>query len=94
MSRVLKTGNTQVTCTYKSHVDKCNAGQGWARGVDIVKNYNQCDWITAHTDGTVIKVIDYMDGTNGIPDKEGMGYGNYVMIEHRDRLVTVYVHLE
>lgn len=94
MSRVLKTGNTQVTCTYKAHVDKCNAGQGWARGVDIVKNYNQCDWITAHTDGTVVKVVDYLDGTNGVPDKEGMGYGNYVMIEHRDRLVTLYAHLE
>ena len=94
MSRVLKTGNTQVTYTYKEHVDKCNAGQGWAKGVDIVKNYNQCDWITAHTDGTVIKVVDYLDGTNGVPDKEGMGYGNYVMIEHRDRLVTLYAHLE
>ena len=94
MSRVLKTGNTQVTYTYKEHVDKCNAGKGWARGVDIVKNYNQCDWITAHTDGTVIKVVDYLNGTNGVHDKEGMGYGNYVMIEHRDRLVTLYAHLE
>lgn len=94
MSRVLKTGDTQVTCTYKEHVDKCNAGQGWARGVDIVKNYNQCDWITAHTDGTVIKVVDYLDGTNGIADREGMGYGNYVMIEHKNRLVTLYAHLE
>ena len=96
MSRVLKTGDTQVTCTYKAHVDKCNAGQGWAKGVDIVKNYNQCDWITAHTDGTVIKVVDYLDGTNGVPSKDGWqtGYGNYVMIEHRDRLVTLYAHLE
>ena len=94
MSRVLKTGNTQVTYTYKEHVDKCNAGQGWARGVDIVKNYNQCDWITAHTDGTVIKVVDYLDGTNKVLDKENMGYGNYVMIEHKNRLVTLYAHLE
>ena len=94
MSRVLKTGTNQITYTYAEHCDKVNKGQGWAKGVDIVKNYNQCDWITAHTDGTVIKVIDYMDGTNGVPDKEGMGYGNYVMIEHRDRLVTLYAHLE
>lgn len=94
MSRVLQTGNTQVTYTYAEHVKKCEEGKGWARGVDIVKNYNQCDWITAHTDGTVIKVVDYLDGTNGIADREGMGYGNYVMIEHRDRLVTLYAHLE
>ena len=94
MSRVLKTGTNQITYTYAEHCDKVNKGQGWAKGVDIVKNYNQCDWITAHTDGTVIKVVDYMDGTNGVPDKEGMGYGNYVMIEHRDRLVTLYAHLE
>ena len=94
MSRVLKTGTNQITYTYAEHCDKVNRGQGWAKGVDIVKNYNQCDWITAHTDGTVIKVVDYLDGTNGVPDKEGMGYGNYVMIEHRDRLVTLYAHLE
>ena len=94
MSRVLKTGTNQITYTYAEHCDKVNKGKGWAKGVDIVKNYNQCDWITAHTDGTVIKVVDYLDGTNGVPDKEGMGYGNYVMIEHRDRLVTLYAHLE
>lgn len=94
MSRVLKTGTNQITYTYAEHCDKVNKGQGWAKGVDVVKNYNQCDWITAHTDGTVIKVVDYLDGTNGVPDKEGMGYGNYVMIEHRDRLVTLYAHLE
>lgn len=96
MSRVLKTGTNQITYTYAEHCDKVNKGQGWAKGVDVVKNYNQCDWITAHTDGTVIKVVDYMDGTNGVPSKDGWqtGYGNYVMIEHRDRLVTVYAHLE
>lgn len=96
MSRVLKTGDTQVTFSYAEHVKKCEAGKGWARGVDIVKNYNQCDWITAHTDGTVIKVVDYLDGTNGVPSKDGWqtGYGNYVMIEHKNRLVTLYAHME
>ena len=94
MSRVLKTGNTQVTCTYAEHYEKFKKGLSTACGVDVVKHYNQCDWITAHTDGTVIKVVDYLDGTNSILDKEGCAYGNYVMIEHRDRLVTLYAHLE
>lgn len=94
MSRVLKTGSTQVTCTYAEHYEKFKNGLSTACGVDVVKHYNQCDWITAHTDGTVIKVVDYLDGTNRVLDKEGCAYGNYVMIEHRDRLVTLYAHLE
>lgn len=94
MARVIKNGNIQVTYSYKKHVDKCNAGQAWARGVDVVKYNYALEWITAHTDGTVIKVVDYLDGTNKVLDKENMGYGNYVMIEHRDRLVTLYAHLE
>lgn len=94
MSRVLKTGSTQVTCTYAEHYEKFKNGLSTACGVDVVKHYNQCDWITAHTDGTVIKVVDYLDGTNRVLDKEGCAYGNYVMIEHRNRLVTLYAHLE
>ena len=91
MSRVLKTGTNQITNSYANHT-------GWSKGVDIVKKYNQCDWITAHTDGKVIKVVDYMDGTNKIADKEGMGYGNYVMILHNNKyqgkyVVTLYAHL-
>lgn len=91
MSRVLKTGTNQITNPYSNHT-------GWSKGVDIVKKYNQCDWITAHTDGKVIKVVDYLDGTNKIADKEGMGYGNYVMILHNEKyqgkyVVTLYAHL-
>lgn len=42
----------------------------------------------------VIKVVNYLDGTNKILDKEGMGYGNYVMVLHKGNLVTLYGHLE
>ena len=61
--------------------------------VDVVKKANQCDNIIAHTDGTVIKVMDKMTGTNCVHDPEGMGYGNYVMIQHNDNYVTLYAHL-
>ena len=93
MSRVLKTGNNQITQSYQAHYNKVQNGQGWAIGTDVVKHQSQLDYIIAHSSGTVIKVIDYLDGTNGVLDREGMGYGNYVMILHSNNIVTVYAHL-
>jgi hypothetical protein len=92
-SRILKTGENQITQSYRQHYDKVHSGNGWAIGVDVVKKTNQCDSIIAHTDGTVIKVMDKMTGTNCVHDPEGMGYGNYVMIQHKDNYVTLYAHL-
>lgn len=92
-SRILKSGENQITQTYQQHYDKVHAGNGWAIGVDVVKKTNQCDSIIAHSDGTVIKVMDKMTGTNSIHDPEGMGYGNYVMIRHSNNYVTLYAHL-
>lgn len=92
-SRILKTGENQITQSYRQHYNKVHSGNGWAIGVDVVKKTNQCDSIIAHTDGIVIKVIDKMTGTNCVHDPEGMGYGNYVMIQHNDNYVTLYAHL-
>lgn len=95
MSRVLRTGENKITNTYANH-------NGWSKGVDVVKKLENglstIDDITAHTDGTVIKVVDYMTGTNGKLDRESMGYGNYVMILHKNKyrnkyMVTLYAHL-
>ena len=99
MSRILKTGTNQITCTYEKHVANVKAGTAWAQGVDIVKYKSQLEYIVAHTAGKVIKTVDYMDGTNKVADKEGMGYGNYVMILHNNKyqgkyVVTLYAHLE
>lgn len=94
MSRVLKTGNNQITCTYATHVANANAGNAWARGIDVVKQPSQIDTIIAHSDGTVIKTVDYLGSTNGVADRDGMGYGNYVMIKHSNNYVTVYAHLQ
>lgn len=93
-SRVLKRGNNQITQSYSDHVKKCDEGKAWARGTDVVKEKNSLEYITAHTDGTIIKVVNYLDGTNKVLDEEGMGYGNYVMIQHKDNYVTLYAHLE
>lgn len=87
MSRVLKTRNDQITQTFDQHI-------GWSKGVDIV-GYPYCiDDITAHSDGKVIKVINYKTKFDHSLDNEGMGYGNYVMIQHNNKDVTLYAHLE
>lgn len=93
-SRVLEDAVNQITCTYKTHCDNKKNGNAWAQGIDLVKYKSQLDFVTAHSDGTVVKVIAYLSGTNGVPDKEGMGYGNYVMIKHNDKICTLYAHLE
>lgn len=94
MSRILASGVNQITCTYAKHCSNVKANKAWAKGVDIVKKKSQPDSITAHSAGRVIKVIDYLSGTNRVADREGMGYGNYVMIQHDDNYVTLYAHLE
>jgi hypothetical protein len=95
MSRVLRIGPYKITVTYEKHT-------GWSKGVDLVRRLDNgtytIDDVTAHSDGKVIKVVDYMTGTNGKLDREAMGYGNYVMILHNAKyndkyVVTLYAHL-
>lgn len=93
-SRILETGDNQVSYPYRLHVSNKKTGRGWALGIDIVKYKSQIDYITAHSLGTVIKCVNYLSGTNGVPDREGMGYGNYIILRHSDTLCTVYAHLE
>ena len=38
MSRILRTGENQITQSYQQHYDKVHSGNGWAIGVDVVKN--------------------------------------------------------
>lgn len=94
MSRVLKIGKNQITCTYAAHCANVAAGRAWAKGVDVVKYKSQIDKVTAHSAGRVLLTVDYLSGTNGVIDKAGMGYGNYVMIQHENNYVTLYAHLE
>lgn len=95
MSRVFKNGENYITNPYENH-------NGYSQGVDVkrevAENKTAIADIIAHSAGEVIKVVDYMTGTNKQFDKEAMGYGNYVMILHDDKyqgkyVVTNYAHL-
>ena len=95
MSRVLIRLEVLITNDYAHH-------NGWSKGTDVVGKLENgkttIDDVIAHTEGKVIKVVNYMTGTNKENDRDGMGYGNYVMILHNAKynnkyVVTLYAHL-
>ena len=80
-SRVLKTGENQITQKYGN-------GHG---GVDLVKYKSQLDAIIAHSDG---KVIFCQTGQKNNPSASGnASYGNCVKIDHGNGYATLYAHL-
>lgn len=82
MSRVLRTGNNQITRHY---------GQRHT-GVDVVKYSGQLDDIIAHSSG---KVVFCQKGQNNNPGSTGnASYGNCVKIKHNNGMYTLYAHLE
>lgn len=95
MSRVLIRLEVLITNDYAHH-------NGWSKGTDVVGKLENgkttIDDVIAHTEGKVIKVVNYMTGTNKENDRDGMGYGCYVMILHNAKynnkyVVTLYAHL-
>ena len=52
MSRLLATGDNQITQTFEEHAAKVGLGNGnaWAEGIDIVKDKYLTDSIKAHSD--------------------------------------------
>ncbi len=83
MSRVLKTGENQITVKY---------GNGHL-GVDIVKKEHSLDNIIAHSDGQVVWIqTGYKNNKNM---KSGNAtYGNCVKIKHDNGYYTLYAHLK
>lgn len=82
LSRVLKSGNHQITCKY---------GNGH-HGVDVVKYYNKKDYIIAHSDGVVVWVqTGYKNNKNATGNAS---YGNAVKIKHNNGWFTLYAHMK
>lgn len=90
MNRVLKCDEFFITESFADH-QRREKGKQHIFGVDIVgAGYTVSD-IKAHSDGVVVKVIDYIKGHE--TDKQGMGFGNQIIIKHDNGYYTIYSHL-
>ncbi len=81
VSRVLKTGENQITQKYG----------GSHHGVDLVKYKSQVDTIVAHSDGTV--VFCQTGQKNNTKATGTASWGNCVKIDHGNGYFTLYAHL-
>ena len=82
-SRVLKTGENQITQKYKALTHKA---------VDLVKYKSQVEEIIAHSAGAVVSVAT--GHKNNTKSKGTASYGNYVKIDHGNGYSTLYAHLD
>ena len=80
MSRVFKNKGNVITQVFK---------KGVHNGIDLVGTGYTLDYITAHTEGTVVAVRNNYK-TN---DRYGCSYGNYVKIKHNG-YYTLYAHMK
>jgi Membrane proteins related to metalloendopeptidases len=80
MSRVFKNKGNVITQAFKKRVHN---------GIDLVGTGYTLDYITAHSEGTVVAVRNNYK-TN---DKTGCSYGNYVKIKHNG-YYTLYAHMK
>ena len=80
MSRVFKNKGNVITQAFK---------KGMHNGIDLVGTGYTLDYITAHSDGTVVSVRNNYK-TN---DRYGCSYGIYVKIKHNG-YYTLYAHMK
>ena len=80
--RVLKTNKCEITYKYN---------KGVHNGIDLTGAGHTLDSIVAHSDGTVVGVVN---NCNRNTSKTGERiYGNYVKIKHDNGMYTLYAHM-
>ena len=84
---VLKSKQEQITLLYGKQ--KLNGLPYNHIGLDLVKYKSQLDYIVSPT---IAKVIEARDGVNS--RTFGAGYGNTVLLQHRDGVTTRYAHMK
>ncbi len=82
MSRILKSGENQITNPYSSR----------HRAVDVVKKWYQKDTVICHSDGLVVLVQKGRKNNRGSTGNES--YGNFVKVKHKNGYYTLYAHLD
>lgn len=84
--KVLKSGNQRITFYYGKNI--LNGKTYNHKGIDLVKEPSSLDYIIAAERGKVKKVVKNVKGF-----KEN-SYGNYVLLEHNNKVQTLYAHIE
>lgn len=84
--KVLKSGKQQITLYYgKQKLD----GKDYNHtGIDMVKQKNSLDYIVAAEKGKVVEVAKDIIGY------KSNSYGNYIILEHGDKVRTLYAHMK
>ena len=83
--RVLQNKGFVITSPYGQR------SSGWHAGVDIVGTGMTCDYIIAHSAGTVVWVQNY--NKNDTSARGDLSYGNAVKIKHSNGWYTLYAHM-
>lgn len=84
--RVLQSKDCRITQPFHYEGDK--GYDYYHGGVDLVRNYSQLDYITAHTAGKVVGIETRYTGT--VWDNS---WGNFVLLLHSNGYMTRYAHL-
>jgi len=85
--KVLASGKQQITLYYGNQT--LNGAPYNHTGIDMVKERNSLDTIIAAEKGKVIKIVSNVKGRD-----TSKGYGNYVELQHGDKVITKYCHLK
>lgn len=96
IDRISNYRTTKITRSYQEHLDGKAKGESWAVGIDIVlyeNNIASTFVARCPVKGKVVKLVNYMTPFPNI-DRDGMGYGNYFLVECEDGFDYLFAHFK